>query len=543
MRYSSLRLRRTTVSPTHPKADETSSNSAPSARVRALLGEASQHLARNRLEAAAHALTGALALAPRDPAVLRVHAAYLNRIGRHAEALATLRTLLESVPPDADLLDELARAEQGTGDNDGAIATWTRACEEFPESAAAWFNFGRALAADAQIAEAASAFERTVALAPENRVARVMLGDALAQLGRIDDAVTQYREVLRSRPDTGHAWWGLANLKTLRFDADDLGRMEAQMHRQDLAEHHRSILAFALAKAYEDQGRHADAYATLVDANRRMRRAVPWDSARFRTAIAKVNEALSGPVAAAASPDLGGEVIFVVSLPRSGSTLVEQILAAHSEVEGASELPDLEAVLRAESRRRRIEFPGWVPSATPGDWERLGREYLDRTARWRRNKPRSTDKTPGNWVHLGAIRAMLPGARVIDCRRDPVETAFSCFRQVFAAGQAFSYDLADIADYLAVHDAATTFWQARNPERVRIQSYEAILAEPEAQIRALLAFCGLPFESACLAFHEAPRAVRTASAAQIRQPLRRDTARTPRYGPLLDPLRRLLNRN
>jgi len=522
----------------HPAAAPAREALAP--RARALLREAEQHLARNRLKDAARALTGALALAPHDPDVLRVHATCLNRIGRHSEALAALRLVLEKSQPDVEMLDQLARAQSGGGDKAAAIATWRRACDDFPESAQAWFNLARALSADAEVEDAAAAFERAVALAPDNRVARVMLGDAFAQLGRIDAAVAQYREVLRTRPDTGHAWWGLANLKTVRFDASDLARMQAEMRRSDLPEHHRVVLGFALAKAFEDQDRYADAYAMLLDANRRMRRDVPWNGLRFRSAVAEVREATTGPITGAKPTDLGREVIFVVSLPRSGSTLVEQILAAHSQVEGASELSDLEQVLRGESLRRRIEFPGWAAAATPGDWERLGREYLERTARWRTHKPRSTDKTPGNWVYIGAIRAMLPGACIIDCQRDPVETALSCFRQVFAAGQAFSYDLADIADYLEVHNETVAFWQALAPERVRIQSYEAILAEPQVEIQSLLAFCGLPFESECLKFHEAPRAVRTASAAQIRQPLRRDTARSTHYGNLLDPLRKRL---
>lgn len=509
-------------------------------RARALLREAEQHLAQNRLKDAARALTGALALAPHDPAVLRVHATCLNRIGRHVEALAALHAILEKAEPDVEVLEQLARAQQGSGEKDAALATWRRACDEFPESAQAWFNLGRALSADAQVEEAAAAFEHAVALSPDNRVTRVMLGDTLAQLGRIDSAIAQYREVLRTRPDTGHAWWGLANLKTVRFDASDLERMQAQMQRGDLPEHHRVVLGFALAKAYEDHDRYDDAYAMLVEANRRMRRDVPWNGARFRSAVAEVREALSGPIATATTPDLGREVIFVVSLPRSGSTLVEQILAAHSEVEGASELSDLEAVLRAESARRRIEFPGWVAAATAADWERLGHDYLDRTARWRIQKPRSTDKTPGNWVYIGAIRAMLPGASIVDCQRDPIETALSCFRQVFATGQAFSYDLADLADYIEIHDETVAFWRGLAPDRVRMQSYEAIVSDPEPEIRCLLDFCGLPFESACLSFHQAPRAVRTASAAQIRQPLQRDTARSARYGHLLDPLRKRL---
>ncbi|HEV7490398.1 MAG TPA: sulfotransferase, partial [Rhodanobacteraceae bacterium] len=461
-------------------------------RAQALLREAEQHLARNRLKDAARALTGALALAPHDPAVLRVHATCLNRIGRHAEALDALRHVLEKTKPDIEMLDQFARAQSGSGDKTAALATWRRACEDFPESAQAWFNLARALSQDAQIDDAATAFEHAVALAPDNRVARVMLGDALAQLGRIDAAVAHYREVLRTRPDTGHAWWGLANLKTIRFDASDLEGMQAQMKRTDLPEHHRVVLGFALAKAYEDNDRYADAYAMLLEANRRMRRDVPWNGTRFRSAVAEVKEALKGPIDGATTPDLGHEVIFVVSLPRSGSTLVEQILAAHSEVEGASELSDMEQVLRAESARRRIEFPGWVNAAAPADWERLGREYLDRTARWRAHKPRSTDKTPGNWVYVGAIRAMLPGARIIDCQRDAVETALSCFRQLFASGQAFSYDLADIAEFLEIHNESVAFWHALAPARVRTQSYEAILFDPEAEIRGLLDFCALP---------------------------------------------------
>lgn len=239
-------------------------------------------------------------------------------------------------------------------------------------------------------------------------------------------------------------------------------------------------------------------------------------------------------------PTLGGEAIFIVGLPRSGSTLFEQILAAHPDVEGASELPDLGEVIQAESRRRGQAFPQWVASATTDDWQRLGRDYLARTARWRAQRPRFTDKMPENWKLAGVLRAMLPAATVLEVRRDPVETGWSCFRQQFYQVPHFACDLADIGAYLRGCERAMDTWRARDPEHIHLHLYEDLLAAPEARIRDLLDECGLPFDPRCLDFHAAARSVRTASAAQVRQPLRGDTARAGHYGALLDPLRAAL---
>jgi len=195
-------------------------------------------------------------------------------------------------------------------------------------------------------------------------------------------------------------------------------------------------------------------------------------------------------------------------------------------------------VILQESQRRGVPFPFWTEHASPADWERLGRDYLARTARWRAERPRFTDKLPDNWTMLGAARAMLPEAKFIACHRDPLETCWSCYKQLFAPGLARSaYDLGELAAYWRDYDRLARFWVERHPSHVRAQSYEALLAEPEAEIRALLDFCGLPFDENCLRFHESRRSVRTASSAQVREPLRRDTARGPRYGELLAPLR------
>ena len=307
------------------------------------------------------------------------------------------------------------------------------------------------------------------------------------------------------------------------------------------------MLHFALGKALEDAGRVDDAFITLQRANRLASESRPWDEAAFQHHVAEVRAAFGSVPEAAApatSPAAGGqgsEVIFLVGLPRSGTTLVEQVLASHSQVEGASELPYLGQVIERESRRRGRPFPLWVESTGADDWARMGREYLAMSARWRARRPVATDKLPGNWLYAGAALRMLPGARVIDCRRDPVETCWSCYKQLFGPGMVhFTYSFEGLAGYWHDYDALSRFWAVRHPDRFLVQSYEALVAQPEAQIRALLAFCGLAFEAGCLSFHTAQRAIRTPSALQVRQPLQQTSTPAAGYGALMDPLRQLL---
>jgi len=238
---------------------------------------------------------------------------------------------------------------------------------------------------------------------------------------------------------------------------------------------------------------------------------------------------------------LGHEVILIVSLPRSGSTLVEQILASHPDVEGANEINDLRDVIDAETRRRGLAFPSWVLDATAEDWHRLGIEYLTQAARWRNTKPRFTDKNLLNWYLVGAALTMLPAARVVVVRRDPLETCLACYRQYFTGIGGFACDLDDMADYCANFLRLTRFWLDKFPTRVFDLQYETLLVEPDEVIHRLLSFCDLSFDPACLAFHETSRPVLSSpSAAQVRQPLRNDTARSAFYGNKLDGLRRRL---
>lgn len=482
---------------------------------------------------------GALRAAPGHPQLLFAHGLALQGLGRRGDALTRLREAATAAPNDAAILNALGSQLGEVGEVDAALAALRRACDIAPDFAAAWFNLGKCLGLIGAMAESEAPLRRALAIAPQMESARFLLAEALMALGRIDESAAEYRELLRREPRSGIAWWGLANLKSLRFSATDADALQALVQRRDLGGDEAIAARFALAKALDDLGRDAEAFAAYASANTFARPRFPWQASAFAAWMAQAVAAFD----AAPPPsddDFGQDVIFIVGLPRSASTLTEQILAAHPEVEGASELDDLGIVIAEESQRRRAPFPQWVGAMADSDWRRLGERYLQRTAHWRASRPRFTDKMPNNWMYAAAIRRMLPGARIVHCRRDAVETCWSCFRQIFWSAHNYSYDLADLAAYWHACDGAMRRWQTQSPTRIREQVYEDLLADAEGQTRALLDFCGLPFDAACLRPHEASRSVRTASAAQVREPLRRDTARTSRYGDLLDPLRRAL---
>ena len=499
---------------------------------------AAQSLDAGRVDDASRQLAGVSATHPDHPEVLRMLAGIMSMRGQHQEAIACMHRALAQRPDDAAYHNTLGTLLGQSGEYDAAIASLRRTCELQPEMAIAWYNLGVMLTRCVRNEEAIEALQRAVVLAPDHMSARALLADMLRMRGRVGEAAVEYRRVLAEQPWAGMAWWGLADIKIARFSADDIVRMQAALRHPAAGDDDLIAVGFALAKAFDDNDRPADALAALAQANAIARRRRHWDRQGFSAGVSAVHAAFVAEMAAA-PPTLGIEVIFIVGLPRSGSTLVEQILASHSRVEGAGELPDLPLVLGEESRRRNQPFPRWCSAMLAADWERLGRRYLERTAHWRRRRAVFTDKLPSNWIYLGAIRAMLPGARIIGCRRDALETCFSCYRQRLDNNE-YTRDFHDLASFWGDYDRTLKHWSARCPEHVLEHGYEELVADPPGQIRQLLDFCGLPFEDACLRFHETVREVRSPSATQVRQPLRADTARAPAYAALLDPLRSAL---
>lgn len=507
----------------------------------ALIQCAGDALGLGDLRTAHAALAQALSWAPRQPDVLRLNGLLLARMGNLPAAVANFEAALRAAPDDAMGYWQYAQVCEEAGDLAAAWRLRESAVQHLPGSPMAWADFGEHLARHRQPDQALAPLERAAQLAPDYAPAQLKLGDALVACGRAEEGAAAMRKAIAIEPAFGAAWINLADIKTVPVTEGEAEEMRRLLRGRDIDEGERTAIEFALAKVCEDKGHFREAFELLKDANaRRKRELAPWDSVQFSERVQRAQEVFTRPHAVAEDPRLGEEVIFIVGMPRSGTTLTEQILASHPEIEGAGELGELAQVLTEESSRRQRQYPDWVPEVGPQDWQRMGLRYLELTRRYRNGHARFTDKMPNNWRALGAIRAMLPGARIVISRRDPLENCWSCFKQFFTRGWEFTYDFDHLAGFWKAFDATASWWVARDPLQVYEQGYEALTEAPEAQIRALLAFCGLAFDPACLEFHQARRNVHTLSAAQVRQPMQARRRTAAQYGALLDPLRSAL---
>jgi tetratricopeptide (TPR) repeat protein len=476
---------------------------------------------------------------PDHPEVLRLRGTQHLRAGDAAAAAVCLAQAARQRPGDFALLMDLATAQDQAGEHAAALQALQEAMSCVGTAAE---GFALSVAGDSQgHAELAlAAVEHCLARQPNDAAALLQRSRCLKALGQAQRAAADCRQLIATRQVLARAWFSLVDLKTVPLTAPERAQLGQAATAPSQALTDQLLLDFAWGKALEDAGEHAAAFAAFERGNRVAQALYPWDAAAFSKRVDAVLEAFATAPSAQAHSQ-GREVLFLVGLPRSGSTLVEQVLASHSAVEGASELPYLNTVIESESRRLGRPFPLWVASASEDDWTRLGQHYLRLSARWRAQRPIATDKLPENWLLAGAALRMLPEARVVDCRRDPLETCWSCYKQLFAPQRvAFTYSFDALASYWADSTRAGAAWAERYPTRYRIQHYEALVADPEGQIQALLSFCGLPFEAGCLAFHTSQRAIRTPSALQVRQPMRQTSTPAAGYGGWLDPLRQRL---
>jgi tetratricopeptide (TPR) repeat protein len=510
----------------------------PSPAIRQLLADAGKALNQGRPDLAEKTLQQVLAEVPTLVNAQVLYGIACLMRGDSVKATEFLRKAAQKRPDDATIRMSLGSALHDSGAVEEGLTHLRRACELAPEQAASWYNLGKAFKQQRRLDDAGKALRSALSLDDRHILARICLADISTMRGDIAQAVAEYRKVLRQQPNRAEAWHALANLKTEPLSSEDVNQIRLALRDPDISHETRVLLGFSLFKALEDQRDYAGAFEALRDANANKRRLVAWDAALERERVDAIMDNFRLALPAPLDPSQGQEVILIVSLPRSGSTLVEHILASHPKVEGANEIPDLPQVIEDESRRRGQAFPHWVTNATAQDWSRLGKDYLARTARWREKRSHFTDKGLLNWPLVGAALAMLPGSKIINCHRDPVETCFACYRQLFGHGTHFSYDLDEMTDYYQDYQRLSDFWQTRYPSQVLDFSYEALLRKPELQIRQLLAFCQLPFDPACLTPHQTQREVlSTASAAQVRQPIRSDTAHSAPYLGLLQPLR------
>ena len=445
-----------------------------------------------RMEDAESLLARCVELAPGFSEARHNHATVLYRLNRSEEALSELDHLLARDPQHPGYRNLKAAALGRVGDYEGAIALYDSLLKAWPDQPKAWMSYGHSL--------------KTV--------------------GRQADCIAAYRRSIALAPALGEAWWSLANLKTVRFTEADVAAMETQLARADISDEDRFHLQFALGKALEDAGAFERSFDVYSQGAALRRASITYDAEVTHDHTVR-SKAILTRAFFDVRLDQGCDApdpIFVVGLPRSGSTLIEQILSSHSAVEGTMELPDIISIARRlggqQSRNQPSVYPEVLETLDAKACRALGEEYLDRTRIQRKlGRPFFIDKMPNNFAHVGLIRLILPRAKIIDARRHPLGCCFSAFKQHFARGQAFSYDLTDLGRYYADYVDLMAHWDTALPGAVHRVIYEEMIADPEQQVRRLLDHCGLPFESACLTFYENDRAVRTASSEQVRQPI------------------------
>ena len=388
-------------------------------------------------------------------------------------------------------------------------------------------------------------FEQVLEQVPGDPATLTSRGHALKTTGETERAIESYRAAFSARPDHGDAWYALANLKTYRFSDEEMERMEDQVARPDLAFMDRVHLSFALGKAHEDRENYEASFGHYERGNALKRAQTRYDADAMSAEMMKQREVCTADLFAkhgGAGHD-APDPIFILGLPRAGSTLLEQILASHSQVDGTLELPDILALAHRLRGRKAGQslYPQVLHDLSADQLESFGREYIKNTAIHRQGAPFFIDKMPNNFRHIGLVHLILPNAKIIDARRAPMDCCFSGFKQLFAEGQEFTYGLTEIGRYFADYVDLMQHWDEVLPGKVLRVQHEDVLDDPEGQIRRMLDHCGLAFEENCLNFHTTSRAVRTASSEQVRQPINRagQGAWVP-YDPWLGDLRAAL---
>lgn len=497
---------------------------------------AADGLARNDLPVAEPLLRARLKAQPTDIAAIRMLAELAGRIGRYRDAENLLRRAIELAPgfhaARANLATVLHRQNRPTE----ALAELDRLAAEGTDDASHANLRAAALGRLGAFEEAIALYERVLAEHRAQPKVWMSLAHMLKTVGRLDDGIAAYRRALELAPTLGEVWWSLANLKTVRFDDTDIATMEAALASAGLAAEDRFHLEFALGKAHEDRREAAAAFARYDAANRHRRALIAYDAGETTAMVDRMIAVLTPDLFArfAGAGHDAPDPIFILGMPRAGSTLIEQILASHSQVEGTSELSDIPVL-----SGRIADYPAGLAEADPALLRELGERYIDRTRILRREgKPRFIDKLPNNWLHAGLIHLILPNATIIDARRHPLDCCWSNFKQHFARGQGFAYDLADLGLYYADYVRLMAHIDAVLPGRVHRVIHEQLVDDPETEVRALLAACRLDFEEACLRFHENARPVRTPSSEQVRRPISRSGMDAWRpFDPWLAPLR------
>lgn len=493
------------------------------------LMEAGLALVEGRLAVAERLLRPHLKEKPTDIAAIRMMAELAGRLGRYPDAETLLRRALELAPgftaARANLATVLYRQNRPTE----AIEILDALLDEQPENPSHQNLKAAALGRIGGFEEAIHIYRQVLARLPDQARIWMSYGHVLKTVGRRDEGIAAYRRAIGLAPALGEAWWSLANLKTVRLGPADIEEMNSALSAPGLSREDLFHLHFALGKAHDDESQPELAFHHYAEGNRLRRELIGYEADETSRAVDR-SISLFTPAFLAERGGWGcpaPDPIFILGMPRSGSTLLEQILASHAQVEGTMELPDIPALVKRLGARTRkseeSEYPETLATLGPESLRALGHEYLERARIHRKtDKPFFIDKMPNNWAHVGFIQLILPKARIVDARRHPLDCCVSNFRQHYARGQGFSYSLEDMGRYYSDYVRLMAHFDRALPGRIHRVIHERLIDEPEREIRALLDALGLSFDPACLRSHENKRAVRTASSEQVRRPINRE---------------------
>jgi tetratricopeptide (TPR) repeat protein len=480
---------------------------------------------------------------PRDVEALSLMAELASTLNYDAEAEALLRLVLELSPDFSPARVELARMLDAQDRPFESRKELEQVLAREPENVIARAVYASSLGRTGRYDEAAGHYQKLLQELPNESGLWAAYGHILTTLGRAQDGLRALRRAVAVDPENGEGWWAIANTKSARFEPEEIAAMRGLLERGTLTSASRAHIHFALGKAYEDAGDAAEAFAHYERGNAIRRQSDPYDPSLTTSYVdASMNlfsrtffEQRIGFGAAARDP------IFIVGLPRAGSTLIEQILASHPAVEGTRELLDIPNVAK-ELGYRRGDYFETVARLDSEQARLFGEKYLDRTRVHRRtDRPLFIDKAPTNWMHVGLIHLLMPNAKIVDARRHPLACGVSNFRQSYDRGHAFSYDLAMTGHYYSEYVRLMAHWDEALPGVVHRVFHERLVEDTEGEIRRMLDYLDLPFDPACLRFFESDRAVRTPSAEQVRRPINRDHLEHWRmFEPWLDPLKSAL---
>ncbi|QUD87394.1 tetratricopeptide repeat-containing sulfotransferase family protein [Phenylobacterium montanum] len=513
-----------------------------------VLMEAAQALVEGKLAVVEHLLRGFLKAHPTDVVAMRMLAEAGTRLGRYGDVEKILQTCLELAPSFIPARYNYAIVLYRQNRAAEALPQIEKLLADEPGNIGYRNLHAAALSLVGEYAQAIAIYEEVLKAAPEQPLIWLSYGHALRTSGRQAEAVSAYKRAIEQMPGLGEAYFSLANLKTVRFDSADIEAMRTQLQRPELSSSDQLHLHYALGKALEDEGDYAASFDHYAKGAALRRAETPYDAEEM-TARRQRSQALFTKDFFAGRVGWGCDApdpIFVVGLPRSGSTLIEQILSSHSAVEGTMELPDINAIALSlghnAPKKKDRNYPASLAELEADQLRALGEEYLTRTRIQRKTgRPLFIDKMPNNFQHVGLIHLILPGAKIIDARRHPLATCFSAFKQHFAKGQNYTYDLDELGRYYRDYVALMDHFDEVLPGRIHRVYYERMVEDQEAEVRRLLDYCGLPFEDACLRFYENERAVRTASSEQVRRPIFREGLdQWRRYEPWLGPLKDVL---